>query len=410
MGILTRGGFRRRLILLAAALALAIASVIILPTGQSRAAEVVEEGAGVLLLGVDSEGQSAVRYYPDADPGSGVLGNSTAQQLINVSNKCAVSTDGSLLVLSESGGTRGIGEVSNGLGVRTKNNCSTAQGRLDQSQSLTFTLGGSSALPEDVLIKSAEVDVEGKFDADLAFTAFFEGGSETGTIGLPNTSDNGPDSGVGDNNLVTIAPSNYFTAIALYPDGGQVSIEGGGDGTVSGGALRSALGTNATLFELVTVTEYDGIIACGETTDEVGDGTMTALATLTRGDDNVLGKAGGGECDVEIGYNLSSSVAGSVQTISFEFEEDELPSWFGSFTWAPETAVVPVPATQVDVDGDGPGGYADLEWCAGVSGGIPILPSGESWCMVEQQSVLLGGGMMQVTQEVYGLTDPNWAR
>jgi hypothetical protein len=72
--------------------------------------------------------------------------------------------------------------------------------------------------------------------------------------------------------------------------------------------------------------------------------------------------------------------------------------------------VVPVPATQVDVDGDGPGGYADLEWCAGVSGGIPILPSGESWCLVEQQSVLLGGGMMQVTQEVYGLTDPNWAR
>ena len=99
-----------------------------------------------------------------------------------------------------------------------------------------------------------------------------------------------------------------------------------------------------------------------------------------------------------------------MQTISFEFEEEELPSWFGSFTWAPETAVVPVPATQVDVDGDGPGGDADLEWCAGVSGGIPILPSDESWCLVEQQSVLLDGGLMQVTQQVYGLTDPFWAR
>ena len=416
MGVLTRGDTRRRLILLVAALGLVAASVVLLPIGSSRAAEIVEQSEGVLLLSVDSDGQSWVRYYPDADPGSGVLGTSTAQQLINVSNKCGASTNGSLLAISQVGASKGLGEVSNGLGVRTKNNCSTAQGRIGSGQSLTFALGNGAALPTDVLIKSAEVDVEGKFSADLAYSVVTDDGPEAGRVSLPNTSDNGPDSGIGDNNVASIAPSGYFTAITFSPDGGEVSIEGGGDGLLAGGPLRTALGVNETLFELVTVTEYAGIIDCGQPTPPVGDATTIPQATFTRGDDNVLGKPGGGDCDTLIGFNLSSTNDGQ-QVIGFEFQEEELPSWFGEFTWAPEEAVVPVPATQIDEDGDDVF-EADLLWCDGFSGGIdpetgdpiPNLPGDANWCLIGQQSVLLDGGLMQVSQEVYGLTDPRWAR
>jgi hypothetical protein len=444
MGVLTRGGFRRRLILLAAALALGIASVIILPIGSSRADVPVEEAAGVLLLRVDSDGDSWVRYY--ADPVSPLnLDAYDEQQLIDVSNKCAVSEeDGSLLAISEPDETpHGVGAVSNGLGVRSKNNCSTAQGRISPSQSLTFTLGTSSDLPDDVVIKSVEVDVEAKFNAGLGYSL---DGSAQDPVPLPNTSDNGPDSGVGDNNIVRIAPEeaglpSYFDSIEFFASNdGEVAIEGGGDGPVTTGdlsPLRDSLGVNETVFELVTVTEYDGIISCGEPTDPVG-GEGTPLARLTRGSDDILLKQSGGDCtQPPIGYNLSSSpMTDGEQTISFEFEEDLLPSWVGQFTWAPEPFPtdpetgdpIGVPVTRVDEDGDGPLLPEALVWCNGFTGEtdpeitdpelvdetgvfqIPRLPDDRSWCLISQETTVVGANSIQVTQTVYGLTDPFWAR
>jgi len=409
----TRGIRDRKWLLLAAVVSLVAAALTVLPIGFGRAAEVVEEDAGVLLVHVESGGDSRVRYYPDADADLGTLGALGAEQSIDISNKCGVATDGSLLVLTEAGGTRGVGAVSNGLGVRTKNNCSSAQGRVNTAQTLSFALGSSTAFPADVRIKTVEVDVEGKFDADLAYVL---DGTTAGTADLANTSDNGPDAGAGDNNLVTIAPTSVFTAISFAPDGvGEVAIEGGGDGLVAGGTLRTAFGVNETLFELVTVTEFDGIVACGDDVS-TGDGVTAPEATFTRGDDNILGKPGGGLCNTLIGFNLSSSANGT-QTITFEFEEEELPSWFGEFTWVPETAVVPVPATDIDEDGDGVF-EGDLVWCDGFSGNIdpetnlpiPNLPAGSEWCLTGQQTALVSSGLMQVTQQVYGLTDPQWSR
>lgn len=395
---------------LAAALVLLAAMLIVLPVGFGRAAEAIKEDAGVLLLRVDSSGSSWIRYYPDADATTGDLGPLGAEQLISISSKCAVSTDGSLLSITPTGGSMGVGAVTNGLGVRTKNNCSTAQGRIAATQSLAFALGTSTAFPDNVAIKSIEVDVEGKFGADLAYVL---DGTTAAVADLPNTSDNGPDAGAGDNSIVTISPVETFTSISFAPNGvGELAIEGGGDAVFAGGTLRTAFGVNETVFELVVA--FDALVDCGETVS-TGDGSTAPQATFTRGDDNRT-KAGGGDCDVLVGANLSSSANGT-QLISFEFEEEELPTWFGEFTWVPETAVVPVPATQIDENGDGIF-EGNLEWCDGFSGvidpetqmEIPNLPAGSEWCMTGQQTALVGSGLMQVTQQIYGQTDPNYLR
>lgn len=413
MAVFTRAKADRRWLLLAAVLALIVTTLTVLPIGSSRATEVIEENAGVLLLKVDSDGDSWFRYYPDADAEAGTLGTLGAEQAIDISRRCLVTSDSSLVSIATGVGSQAVGAVSNGLGVRTKNNCARDQGRINTNQMLTFELTSAEVFPEDIFIKSAEIDVEGKFGADLAYVL---DGSIEGTADLPNNSDNGPDAGIGDNNIVTIAPEEVFSSISLSPDGeGEVAIEGGGDGTIPGGGLRTAFGVNETLFELVTIEEFDGIVDCGDPVS-TGDGSTAPGATFTRGDDNHLNKPGGGECDELIGFNLSSEVNGT-QTITFEFQEEELPSWFGEFTWVPETAVIPVPATQIDADSDGTLD-GDLMWCDGLSGDIdpetgmeiPNLPEGADWCLTGQQTELLSDGLIQVTQQVYGLTDPRWVR
>ncbi len=158
---------------------------------------------------------------------------------------------------------------------------------------------------------------------------------------------------------------------------------------------------------------YDGIIACGQSTYTTGDGTTTPEATFTRGDDDAKNAD---PCSALIGFNLTSGVGVGDQTVTFEFETEEAPSWFGTFVWTPEPAAMPVPATQVDTDGDG---VTDgpLVWCGGFSGTdaatgnpLPIMPAGESWCLITQTSTLIGIGTIQVTQTIYGETDPGFIR
>lgn len=237
---------------------------------------------------------------------------------------------------------------------------------------------------------------------DFEYTVTLEGGLATATVGNDNCS---PSDGTVTVAGVTIdAPTEQGAQntadLGVLPAGTQTF-----DVTVSG---------MVSVWLLIESTGFEEEIACGESTTMDGDGVATAEVAFQRGDDNASKNEN--PCSVDIGVNLESTADLTEQTVTFEFEVTESPSWFGTFTWAPEPAAMPVPATEIDLDLDG---TADgtLSWCSGFSGTdastgnpLPILPAGESWCVVSQNATLLGGGDMQVEQVIYGLEDPGFAR
>lgn len=165
-----------------------------------------------------------------------------------------------------------------------------------------------------------------------------------------------------------------------------------------------------------SVPSFDGVVACGESTMTVGDGVEAPGASFVRGDDDDSEGKNSEPCTELVGYNLDSETSTEDQTVSYEFETSEYPSWFGEITWTAEPAATPLQPTQIDEDGDGtPEG--DLQWCSGFSGTdgstgnpLPVLPAGESWCLISQSATLIGGGMIQVVETIYGATDPSFVR
>ena len=124
------------------------------------------------------------------------------------SSRCQVSTSGAqLLTFTPSAGD--VGLVSNGLGVRTKNNCNTAEGRVSVGESLQVALG--SAVPLDMRVTTAALDIEGKFNASLDYS-LGDDPTDYAPIPLANASDNGPDAGPGDNVRVTIFLPFFFSS------------------------------------------------------------------------------------------------------------------------------------------------------------------------------------------------------
>ncbi len=67
----------------------------------------------------------------------------TISQAVTTTSKCAAATSGTLATLTASGGTQGLGLVSNGIGVRQKNTCSSAEGRVSGTESVTLALGSA---------------------------------------------------------------------------------------------------------------------------------------------------------------------------------------------------------------------------------------------------------------------------
>src|SRR5262245_38616021 len=88
--------------------------------------------AGILRLHLSNSG-SSVSY-------SGPLA-ANMQQTITISASGGVTTSGSLLRFTPNDTKQGLGLVSNGLGVQTKNNCASSSGRISAGQSITVALG-----------------------------------------------------------------------------------------------------------------------------------------------------------------------------------------------------------------------------------------------------------------------------
>jgi hypothetical protein len=407
------GGLRRsRLVYVIVAATLALLFVPMgLAAGQE---EPVDPDGGLLILEL---GPSANQFVYDP-----VVGATLTQQILEDGCEAELSTSGDVLVTidtSDSTPKGVLGLFDDGLGEKGKGKNGNGQpcGRFDgPDESMTLALAGDIADKEIVL---AELDIEAKFDVIVNGELYLDGSKVadaeplmTGTL-----SDSGPDSADGDNYRWIIDEGVLFDEIILSVDpatpSGAFSLHGGADGTMPG-----SLGLEESVFQL---TDVDGVIACGESTITAGTGDTSPEATFQRGQNNVT--KGDPNCLTLIEYTLEVETTANDQTVIFEFEEDEFPSWYGEFTWAPEAATMPVPATVIDEDGDGTF-ESTLEWCDGFETDgigdvvldpflgvpIPILPAGASWCVYDQSTALLVDGTIQVTQDIYGLTDPQFKR
>jgi hypothetical protein len=380
----------------------------------------IDEGFLVLQLGPD--GNQFV-WDHDAD---GIDGDDAAQAITSQGCRASLDQSGSILasvdafVLDGSGvpdlAGADLGIFDDGLGARVQGSGGNGQpcGRADgPDEGLVVTLAGDLA---DMAITEAQIDIEGKFNV-VVVGELYRGVTHVGTVerATGELSDSGPDSTDGDNYRCVIDVGEPFDTIVMTvhndtPDG-AFSLHGGADGTEPG-----SFGITETAFELVSFA--DGIVACSQSTITEGDAETTPEAVFTRGANNV-GKGGDPDCPTLVAYTLDSSSTPADQTVDFVFDDSVLPSWYGTVTWAPEPTVVPVPATTVT---EGTSGL--LEWCDGfeldvlgdpvldpfTDAPIPVLPAGESWCLVDQSSVLVSSGVMQVTQTIYGLTDPGFSR
>lgn len=417
-----------RWLLIALALGLLIALAIVgAPDSASGTSHtVVAEDAGILLLSTGPDkSDNYIEYYPDAvlpaDDGTpATLGTPETPRQPLISGRCDAVLDGTLLSITPSGGNGRAGIVSNGIGVKARNNCATAEGRVGPGQSLEFALG-SRFEGLSYQFKTIEVDVEGKFNAQLRFTLKTDGiDGFTDNLELRNGSDNGSDSGARDNDIAVAGdPSGSpFDTITFEPIGqsnSEISIEGGGDGAVPGGHLRPEFRVDdKTLFHLVKT--YEGELSCDNDSDEElgtdpGDAAVRAM---------VIRQANKDGCPADgdpIPYNLEITDEGVLFDPNIGTRNDL--NFLVRIDWAPHADPFDPPARWISLDGVS---YDLVVACLSqdLSGGLDpdldpdaddvfIHPADAPWCMAGQRQVLFED--TELWQEIQwhdGTIDPNW--
>jgi hypothetical protein len=344
----------------------------------------------------------------------------TTTQVITATAKCAASTAGPLATLTSVAGPQGLGLVSNGLGVRQKNGCSTAEGRISGAERLTLALGPSFA--DDVFVADAELDIEGKFNASLIVAL---DGAAPLSRSLVNASDNGPDSGLGDNDRVVLSATQAdvepFRAMTLGAATGEVSLEGGGDATYaqyqsSGrvGPIGTTLGTADSVFRLMRVHDFADDLFCQETRNAAVIGGSATSAEVTR-----LANDGGQECE-DVGVTLEILDEGVLLdkgTTGLNTGTPQAVNAMVEIAWTAQPAEVPLPAREINFDPTDPNGWETVQWCdswdpvtqTAVHPADARFPSGVlPWCLVDDNVVLQDDGTVVQVQHYHGDGDPMW--
>ena len=158
-------------------------------------------------------------------------------------------------------------------------------GRVEAEDGEAISVALGSHL-DGYLMSAIDVDLELKFNATVEVVFKLEGATvSTTSFTGSGGSDDGPDSGDGDNFRFFFRPTSggnpvLFDEVVFDPSAGAISLEGGADGTENGMLDTS---TNASQFEVVK--SFDGQITCGDTVtiddsdvpEVVGEVTMQAL-------------------------------------------------------------------------------------------------------------------------------------
>jgi hypothetical protein len=411
------GTARRRVAVVVGAFALAGTTSVLAP--QVFAQEdptppvTVATDAGVLRLHSGADGAS-ITY-------SGPLVLPTNSQSISTNSKCGASTTPTLVSMDAKIGTAtaqfGLGRVSNGFGVRAKNNCAVSEGRIGAGESITLSL--TSAFPADVTISSAELDIEGKFNAQLGVAK--DGGAVVAHT-LASATDNGPDAGVSDNDRVIVTgPARSLTLSAIT---GELSFEGGGDGTYAAylatgelGPLGTELETADTVFQLSSTVDYDNAVDCLESVDATLIGGSAADADFLRNLNT--GATSADDCrDIGVTFEILD-IGVSLEKTTYSVEpgsvgEPEAVNAQVEIEWAPQTGY-PVAPIEISFTGD-PADLQPVQWCTGFvykADGTTIdhytHPAGVPWCLVSEDMDVQDDGSVVHTQVYDGAGDPLWA-
>ncbi len=337
-----------------------------------------------------------------------------SQSIIEGCSLDDVLTEGPLLSVSPGSGRDKLGFGKNGIGVsgkKDKNGTKCADVDFEFGQSLVVSLGSAVG----VAVR-ADLDLEFKFGGDVEVKAFVGGidgeSVDVDTNGGPSdASDNGPDSGDGDNYRVMVesaTATDAFDTLVLTATSGSFSLEGGGDGTVESDLLP---GTSGSVFEVVVA---DGPLLCEENDP---DG-------VTEDDVNVV------FTDCEPGERVPYLLDRITEQVDADTTRDRVllsvpesatNSYIVTIPWASEPAVLPLPRTEAAFfqEVDGPFVYdVDLEWCGGseedpvLEEDIDSLTEGNQGACLISQTATIGPstGLIEVTDKILLVGDPAFGR
>jgi hypothetical protein len=308
-----------------------------------------------------------------------------------------------------------LGYGKNGIGVAGKKDksgtrCADVDAEYQQSLEVrTGSAGGTWAV--------ADLDIEFKGGSSLTWKAY-RGTSTTPlpasaitVTGLPGqASDNGPDSGDGDNYRVLFratSTAGYFDRLVLTPTAnGAISLEGGGDGT-----------SNSTIFPTTSASVFsssigEGLLLCDKNdVDGVTESGVTVFLTNC-----ALGSS--------VPYILDRTI--NTNEVTFAVPDSATNEYRVEIEWTPEAAQLPVPDQSKVSYFRGSGNSLveqNLKLCNGTFAspsvpevtdepeGAPAIPPGEGFCIVGQ-SMRLGNvaGEMVVKEILYGKGDPAFNR
>jgi hypothetical protein len=210
--------------------------------------------------------------------------------------------------------------------------------------------------------------------------------------------------------------SQNFRSITLSPVGGEVSLEGGGDGTYAQylaagavGPIGQTLGTADTLFKLVQ--DFDHAVDCGGSVKATVIGGSATSAEFERLQN--YGTTNPDQCEdigvtlqiLDVGVRLAKSTSG-LQTGALQAVNART-----QIVWQPQTAQVPLPPRQINLVFDtDPTAFQNVQWCAGVDANTHrvIHPTGVPWCLISDNVTMLDNGKVQQTQVYDGAGDPMW--
>lgn len=203
------------------------------------------------------------------------------QPITTRNNNCTVVTLGSpeLLVLTPFGGV--LGHTKDALGVQSTGDGSGEPcSRVDSGKSEAISVSLGSAMAGSVMT-AVDVDLELKSNATVQVSYLHEGVQvATHMFNPTDASDDGPDSGDGDNYRYAHRPMSggeqvYFDEVKFTPITGILSLEGGSDGTDAGSLVTT---NNFSQFEVMQ--GFDGEITCGDEEPIGAGGTTSGVVTM----------------------------------------------------------------------------------------------------------------------------------
>lgn len=392
---------RRRLAAVVAAGLLAtgaIAAGALPASGDDLPPGTLTQPAGTITLALDGA-SGTVTYQP---PGEGA----PVVQPIAIGHQCVVVTSDQVLSFTATGGDVRLNESRMGVGGPS---CGDPSRHVGAGQSLRIGLGSIFA-DTDVVVDTAELSLSYRQNGSLVAT-YDEGTPDASTQSFP-----------GQPATVVAGTDVDFRTITMRTGAGQVQR--------GVGILGSAV------FNLATVTEFAAAVDCGDQVSATFAGETQAAdaALFVRGlnDDADTPE----ECD-DIGVTLEIWDLGvflNKSTVGLNTLEEESINATLEIVWAPQPNDMPLPAREINLNPPPPQGPGSPEWDAWLSDFEPVqwcndwelvpdsdpptitadhpateaYPDGFPWCLISNDEVVVGGGMVQQTQLYHGSGDPFW--